>query len=139
MTIPIQITFRHMDSSPAVEARIRDEASALSRYFDRITSCRVVVEPPPHQQKGSRRFHVTVDIMVPGSEIVAKNEPSHQSLAKQSGEDDLEKHLEMHPEHKDVYVAIRDAFQAARRQLEDYARKLRGEVKRHGDPLEAAL
>lgn len=131
MNTPTQITFRHMAVSPALEARIHEEVTALEHCFSRITSCLVVVEAPhQHHQRGSE-FHIRINLRVPGSEIVVNHEPSlHSTLAKsESGE--WEKHLEAHPDHKDVYVAIRDAFAAARRQLEDYARVLRGDVKHH--------
>src|SRR3546814_20932899 len=36
--------------------------------------------------------------------------------------------------HEDVYVALRDAFNAARRRLEDHSRKQAGRVKTHEVP-----
>jgi cold shock CspA family protein len=79
-------------------------------------SCRVVVEAQhQHHHKGNL-YHVRVDITVPGHELVVSRDPKD------------------HQAHQDVYVAIRDAFDAARRQLEDYARKLRGDVKEHEVP-----
>jgi len=120
-----------MDPSPAAEARIREEAEKLDRYFDRITSCRVVVEAPHHHHQRGREFRISIDIGVPGSEIVVKHEPSLHATLAQSEAGEWEKHLETRPDHKDIYVSIRDAFAAARRQLEDYARRLRGDVKHH--------
>ena len=130
------ITFRHMEVSPAVEARILDEIAALERYFERITSCRVVVEAPhKHHQRG-RGFHININLHVPGREIVVNHEPSlHGTLAK-GEEAEVEKHLETQPDHKDIFVSIRDAFAAARRQLEDYARLLRGDTKHHAEEAE---
>jgi putative sigma-54 modulation protein len=128
MNLPVQVTFRHMEHSDAVEARIRDEAAALDRYFPRITSCRVVVEAPGRKGKG---FRVSVDIGVPGQELAVNHHPNIHSSLVHSETDQHEKHHDIHQDHKDVYVSIRDAFDAARRQLEDYADKLRGEVKRH--------
>ena len=133
MNLPVQVTFRHMEPSAPVEARIRDEAAALDRYFSRITSCRVVVEAPGRRGKG---FDVSIDIGVPGSEIAVNNKPSMHSTLVHSETDESEKHHEIQPDHKDVFIAIRDSFAAARRQLEDYAEKLRGEVKRHEQPVE---
>lgn len=127
MNHPLQITFRHMEVSPAVEARIHEEVAALEHFFNRINSCRVVVEAPHRHHQ----FHINIDLRVPGSEIVVNHEPSlHGSLAR--GEtDEWEKHLETQPDHKDIYVSIRDAFAAARRQLEDHARVIRGDTKHH--------
>jgi ribosome-associated translation inhibitor RaiA len=131
MNHPLQITFRHMEVSPAVEARIHEEVAALEHFFNRINSCRVVVEAPHRHHQRGRGFHINIDLRVPGSEIVVNHEPSlHGSLA-QGETDEWEKHLETQPDHKDIYVSIRDAFAAARRQLEDHARVIRGDTKHH--------
>ena len=116
MQIPLQITFRHMDSSEAVAARIRARAEDLERFVDRIISCRVLVEcsHPRHQQ--GNVFHVRVDLGVPGREIVVGRDPA------------------AHHAHEDAYVAVRDAFDAVRRLLEDYVRERRADVKLHAVP-----
>jgi ribosomal subunit interface protein len=108
MQIPLQITIRDMEHSDALETHIRDKANKLDEYFDRIMSCRVVVEMPHKHHHQGKQFNVRIDIGGPGSEIVVNRD-----------------HAE------DVYVALRDAFDAAKRQLEDYARKIRGDVKTH--------
>jgi ribosomal subunit interface protein len=116
MQLPLQITFRHMDSSDAVAARIRERSEKLERFFDRIVSCRVVVEcQHPRRQQGNL-FRVRVDLKVPGGEIVVGRDP------------------EAHHAHEDVYVAIRDAFDATRRLLEDHVRQGRHDVKLHAVP-----
>lgn len=115
MQHPAQITFRHMDVSPAAEARILEEVEALEHCYDRITSCHVVVEAPHQHQQRGHSFQVSIDLHVPGSQIVVNHDPSSDAA----------------PGHKDIYVSIRDAFAAARRQLQDHARVLRGDVKRH--------
>ncbi|HEX7327782.1 MAG TPA: HPF/RaiA family ribosome-associated protein [Casimicrobiaceae bacterium] len=110
MQIPLQLTVRGMEHSPAVDDRVREHVDALERFHPRITACRVVVtESHKHQQQG-RHFEVRLDVRVPGhAEIVVNRQ---------------------HDE--DVYVAMRDAFQAAGRQLEEVARVKRGDVKSHG-------
>lgn len=116
MQVPLQITFRHMDSSEAVAARIRARAEELERFFDRIISCRVVVEcRHPRRQQGNL-FHVRVDLGVPGREIVVGRDPAP------------------HHAHEDAHVAVRDAFDAVRRLLEDHVREQRGDVKLHAVP-----
>ncbi|MCC6848893.1 MAG: HPF/RaiA family ribosome-associated protein [Deltaproteobacteria bacterium] len=107
MDQPVQITFRDVPPSAAVEARIREEADALRQYDDRIVRCRVVVEQPHRHHHQGRLFAIRIDLTVPGREIVIGN-GSHAD-----------------PAHEDVYVAIRDAFEATRRQLQDHARRLR--------------
>lgn len=113
MELPIQITFRGMGPSEAIEARIRERAEELERFYDRITSCRVVESGHRHHHKG-RIYHVRIDLSVPGAEIVVDRDPAE------------------HHAHEDCHVAIRDAFDAVRRQLEDNVRRARGQTKAHG-------
>jgi len=116
MQIPVEITFRDMPKWEKAEEEVRKRAAELERFFDRITSCRVVIEAPHlHQQKG-QIYHVRVDLTVPGKEIVVKRDPADKKP------------------HEDLYLAIRDAFRIARRQLQDYVRERRGLVKAHETP-----
>jgi len=116
-----------MDASAAVAARVQEEANKLDKYFDRITSCRVIVEAQHrHHQRGGL-FHIRVELRVPGKELVVAHEP----MLNHEERTELHKHLEIEAPHKDVYVAIRDAFSAMRRQLRDYVRCLRHDVKKH--------
>ena len=108
MQMPLQITIRDVDHSEALETRIRDKVAKLEEFSKNIISCRVVVEVPHKHHHQGKQFNVRIDIGVPGSEIVVNRD-----------------HAE------DVYVALRDTFDAAKRQLEDYARKIRGDIKAH--------
>jgi ribosomal subunit interface protein len=116
MQLPLQITFRHMEPSAALEARIRQRAEEFERFFDRITSCRVVVERAHRRHQQGNLFEVKIDLTIPGNELVV-------------GRDSGANHA-----HEDPYVAVRDAFDAARRLLEDHARRRRGEAKTHAVP-----
>lgn len=116
MRIPLQITFRNLPPSEAIEAAIREKAQKLERYFDRITSCRVVVEAPHQNHHKGKLYQLRVDITIPGHEIVVSR-------------DHHDKHA-----HEDLYVAIRDAFAAAQTQLESHVGKMRGDVKNHQPP-----
>ncbi len=116
MQVPVQITFRNIASAPAVEALIRERVEALEQYFGRIIGCRVVVEESTRRQHQGKLYHLRVDLTVPGREIVIKRDPPE------------------HHAHEDILVAVRDAFDAARRQLEDYARTARGDIKTHDTP-----
>ena len=120
-----------MEASDAVTARIHEEVSKLGEFFPRITSCRVIVEAPHRHQQSGELFHLRIDLAVPGREIVVSHEPSQRAALRRDDDAALAKHTEIHPEHKDIYVAIRDAFGSARRQLQDYAARLRGDVKAH--------
>ena len=76
MQVPLQITFRHMDSSEALAARIRERATELDRFFDRIISCRVAVEQQSARHQQGNLFRVRVDLNVPGREIVVGRDPA---------------------------------------------------------------
>ncbi|HVO26875.1 MAG TPA: HPF/RaiA family ribosome-associated protein [Candidatus Margulisiibacteriota bacterium] len=113
MQLPLQISFRGMEPSDAVETKVRERAARLDRFYDRIMGCRVVVESPHRRHHQGKLFHVRVDLTVPGGELAVTREPAE------------------HHAYEDVFVAIRDAFDAAQRQLEDYARRQRGDLKTH--------
>ena len=108
MQIPLQITICGIAPSEALESRIRSKAEKLEEFFDHITSCRVTVEEPHKHHHQGKQYNVRIDISVPGHEIVVNRD-----------------------HHEDVYVALRDAFNAAKRQLEDYVHQLRGDIKTH--------
>ncbi|MCZ7559423.1 MAG: HPF/RaiA family ribosome-associated protein [Burkholderiaceae bacterium] len=107
MRTPLQINFRGMDTSPALETLIRDKTAKLEQFHPNVTGCRVVIDKPHQHKQQGEHFIVSIDVSVPGSNIVAN-----------------------HAHHEDVNVALRDAFFAARRQLEEHAVRLRGEDKR---------
>jgi ribosomal subunit interface protein len=113
MQVPLQISFRNMDASDAVEAKIREKAAKLERFTDVIMGCHVVVEAPNRRGHQGKLYHVRIDITVPGGDIVVNREAP-------------ENHA-----HEDVYVALLDAFNAAGRQLEDHHNRQRGKVKTH--------
>jgi cold shock CspA family protein len=119
-----------MEPSSTVEARIHEEAAKLEEFYPRIMGCRVLIEiPHQHRQRGYR-FHIRIDLTVPRGEIVVNHEPTlHGTI--QTMEEERTKEQEVLASHKDIFVAIRDAFKAARRQLQDFARKQSGTVKHH--------
>lgn len=115
MQLPLQVTFRHMEPSEALESKIRKRVEELDQLCDTIMSCRVVVEINHQHHHQGNLFHVRVDLKVPGKELVVSRE-SNQNHA-----------------HEDPYVVVRDAFDAMRRQLEDFLRVRRREVKTHDE------
>jgi len=108
MKIPLQITSRNFELSDAIEEAIRAKAEKLDQFYDQISRCKVTVEVPHRHRHKGILYDVRIDITVPGGEIVVKREP-----------------------HEDVYVSIRDTFDAARRQLKTRAEVRRGAVKFH--------
>lgn len=117
VTIPVQITFRHMETSPAVETRVRELADHLGVFSDRIQSCRVVVDSPHRHHHQGKVFNVKVQLTLPGEDVVV----------------DMERPDRLG--HEDVYVVLRDAFDAARRQLQQRMSSLRGEAKLRDKPV----
>jgi ribosomal subunit interface protein len=115
MDVPLQIRWRGIAPSPAIEAVIRERTNKLESFYDHIVSCRVVVEAPHHHHHQGNLFHVAIDIKVPGKEIVVGRGPAE------------------HQAHQDMYVALRDAFDAAKRQLQDHSRVQRGDIKQHDE------
>lgn len=116
MQIPLQVTFRDIERSEQLEQDVRQHASKLEEFYDRITSCRVVIEAPHHHHRQGNLYHVRVMVSVPHRELLVDREPGE------------------HHAHEDAHVTIRDAFDAMRRQLEDYVRELRADVKVHTVP-----
>jgi ribosomal subunit interface protein len=108
MKLPLQITARNVSLSEAAENAIREKAAKLETFHDNTTACRVLVEVPHRHKNHGMTYNVNIDITVPGNEIVVKREPN-----------------------EDLYVAIRDSFDAARRQLKEIAARRRGDVKTH--------
>jgi len=104
----LQIHFLDMERSEAVEAKIRDRAD-LSRFSADVQKCEVWVESPHGHHRKGRLYDVRIRLTVPGEEI----------------------DIDLQPKQDDVYVAVRQAFDAARRKLEDYERRRRGKVKAH--------
>ncbi len=116
MQIPLQITFHDLPPSDAIEAQIRQKVEKLNRFYDRIISCRVVVEAPHRHHHQGNIYHVRIDLTVPQGELLI-NRNSSQNHA-----------------HEDLYVAIRDAFAAAQRRLKSYAAVQRNKTKIHEIP-----
>jgi ribosome-associated translation inhibitor RaiA len=106
---PVEIHLLEMPRSDAVEAKILERADRLSRFSDDVLKCQVWVESPHGHHRKGYLYGVRIRLTVPGEEIV----------------------VELQPTEEDVYVSIREAFDAARRKLEDYERRRRGEVKTH--------
>ena len=104
MQLPVQITFHGVGNSAALEAAIRERAGKLDRFHPGIISCRAVIEEAARHKQQGKEFVVRLDIKVPGAEIAVNRDHS-----------------------EDAFVAVRDAFDAARRQLEDHARRKRGD------------
>lgn len=112
----LQINFRNLERDVEIEADVRRHAEKLNEFCDDILGCRVVVERPHVHQRQGQLFQVRIDVTLPGRELVVNHTPE-----------------EAH-QHEDIHVAIRDAFDAMRRQIEDAVRKKRHFIKAHQGP-----
>ncbi|MBD3671667.1 MAG: ribosome-associated translation inhibitor RaiA [Gammaproteobacteria bacterium] len=106
MQMPLQITSRQIEVTSAIENTIRDKIGKLDRYHDSIIGCRVTIDTPHRHKHKGRMHNLSIDVTIPGKEIVVKHEGN-----------------------EDLYVSIRDAYEAAKRQLIEYAAKQRAEQK----------
>lgn len=108
MQRPLRITTRDIPESAALEAHVREKAEKLEQYYPHIVGCNVVIEMPHKHRHQGNFYNIRIEIKVPGGEVVVNRDVA-----------------------EDIYVALRDAFDAASRALDDYGRKQRGDVKHH--------
>ena len=127
-----------MAPSEVVEARIRDAAEKLDAFCDEIMRCRVLVEIPHQHHRKGKQYHVRIDLTLPGAELAIKHapklvtdKPTRFRKAPEEVELEESRELSKYATHDDIELSIRDAFDAARRKLQDYARRRRGDVKLH--------
>ena len=111
MRAPVQIVFRDVEDSARAEERARHRAGKLSRFCSEISSCQVSVSVPHRQNLKGNLFHVQIRMAVPGKELVVSRNP-HE-----------------HHEHEDLWVALRDAFDAAERELKRYVARKRARAR----------
>jgi ribosomal subunit interface protein len=119
MALPVQITFRDIPHSDAIEALVQRRIAKLSTFYDRITRCHVVLEMPHRHQRHGKRFHVRVDVAVPGKELV---------VTKASDDD-----------REDLYSLVDTALSDTERVVEDHARIRQVDTKAHLKPPHAVV
>lgn len=116
MKLPLEVTFRHMEPSDAMDANIREHVERLEKFVDNIMSCHVIVEAPHQHHRHGQMYKISIQITLPKHKI------------------NVSRGRDLHHAHEDPYVAIRDAFNAARQQLQKIVRVRRGDVKQHEAP-----
>ena len=113
MPIPVRVTFKGLDASPALEERVREKAAHLERFAEQIVGCHVTIEAPHRHQRQGLLYQTRLDISVRGGRIeVSKDNPRNHT-------------------HEDPMISVRDAFAAAERQLEALTERRNGAVKNH--------
>lgn len=111
--IPINIVSRDFELTDSIKSAVSKNVANLETFFDRIIRCEVAISSPHHHHHRGRIYHIRIVLDVPGRNIVVSRESEKDGS------------------HEDIYVALRDAFKAAGRQLQDHVKKLRREVKNH--------
>jgi ribosomal subunit interface protein len=111
MPTPLNIVFHDIARSDALETHIREKLETLEHLHPKLMRCNVTIEKPHRHKHQGNAFNVRIDLHVPGDEIVVNRDA-----------------------HEDAYVALRDAFDVAKRLLTQHARKIRGHVKHHSKP-----
>jgi cold shock CspA family protein len=133
--IPTQMTFRGLPHSEHLDSDVRERVAWLEQFYRGIVRCRVVIELPHRHRHDGRHVHVRVELTVPGAPpIVASHEPSLHGRLKDFEEEEHHKDTEIESVHRYAAAALREAFDVARRRLEDVAREQRGAVKTHEVP-----
>ena len=107
--LPLQITFRRISHSPAIESAIRQHAGRLERFQRQITRLRVVVDMPHQHRHRGNHYAIRIEIATPLGEVYVTRDP------------------ELDDERKDFQSALRDAFEAATRHLESDAQRRQGD------------
>ena len=125
MQSPLELSFNNLDPSPAVETRIRERVARLDRLFPKITTCHVAVDSnrraEGHGHSRAVAYDVRIELHVPGAELAVSRRPGNRH------------------KHSDIYVAVRDSFDAMERQLKSYADRLHRDVKSHAEPLQGKV
>ncbi len=111
--VPLKVDYKNFEEHLELNPIIEEQVERLEKYFDRITSCHVVVSKPHNRHQNGHVYHVHIDLHIPGSVIAVTREPERDER------------------HDDIGIAIRDAFKTCKRKLQDYTDRLRHDVKSH--------
>ncbi len=128
MLLPVQVTFRNIEDHSGLEDYVQKEAAKLERFYNRISSCRVIVERP-QRAASSKLYHVRIDLGVPNEELVVKHAPSLHGALQDLQTQKSRREARSLLTHRNPKRAIHQAFQEMCRQLQDYARRQEGAVK----------
>ncbi len=120
MQKPVEITFKDLDPSTAIEARVRERVGRLEAMSPQMVGCHVWVRAP-HQKHKATQYVIDVSVEMPGSTL---------NIDRRPGDDDA---------HTDVYVAIRDTFDAMERKLRKWKDQHKGRPEVHARLLQGRI
>ena len=127
MPVPLRIILRHVRPTVFVRQDVTDRVEALQKFHPKLAGCRVVVEMPHRHRAAGNRYHVRIELKLPGEVIVVAHEPLVRGAVP--ADDKLTKAAEADVVARYLHVAIHDAFEAARRRLRDVATRQRSTAK----------
>jgi len=111
MQIPLELSFQHVVPEDDIKDYVRERVDHLGKLYDGITSCQVYIAAPQNRQTQGHLFDITVEVRVPGKELVVSDRKNDLS------------------QHQHLRIALRDAFALIERDLKIYKQKARGQVK----------
>ena len=135
MKLPVEISFRNIPPTAWIESEVYKRAEKLDVYCRDLMACRVLIEKPHRHHAGGNRFHVRIDLTAPGTEIAVTQAANLHTLTKGLEAREWVKAFDVEGMRKDIRLVIREAFDIARRRLQDYTRRRRGAVKTHEETL----
>ncbi|MCF3974695.1 HPF/RaiA family ribosome-associated protein [Paracoccus salsus] len=121
MQTAVEISFKHVEPTDEIKALISDKVAQLEKFYSGITSCHVYVRAPHRSQRTGNLFEVTIELRVPGKELVVRHDQNDVA------------------EHEHLKVAIRDAFAAMGTELKGWKAQIKGETKLHDGPLQGKV
>lgn len=114
MQVPLELTFRDMETSQPIADLVQEKTAKLEQVCDYMTSCHVVINQPHSHQRSGNPYRVVIDVRVPpGHEIVVRKDPADSD------------------QHEPLESVVRNAFEATRRQLTELVDKQHEDVKKH--------
>lgn len=123
------VTFRGITASAALESDIRRRIAKLKRYYPRMIGCRVLVAQPGRHRRTGRAFNIRIDMSMPQGHVEISHAASLRADAREAEQASYRKQDVSVSEHRYATVAVREAFESARRRLQDFGRRQRGDVK----------
>jgi ribosomal subunit interface protein len=115
MKTPLRITFRRLAPTPAITTYVQTRAQKLEQLHRQITALRVAIESPHRHKSHGQHYRVRIDLTVPGADLVVTRSP------------------EAHVANEDLYAALDDAFDRAKRVLVEEVRRRSGKHAAHAD------
>jgi ribosome-associated translation inhibitor RaiA len=131
MKLPLQFTCRNVVHSDELEQEVGKRVAELETFSGDIIGCHVMLERPHLHPENGNQCHVRIELTIPGETIVVSHQPSLHGALRDVDEVEHSKETTTDAQHRRARLAIHEAFDRARRRLQDAVRRQRGDVKSH--------